>query len=593
MAVRYRVSPRGGMGVHRDIASALAAAARRGRPARVEIGPGRYPELLVVRGEVELVGTGEPGSVVVGRPGGVVCETAGAVQLRGLVVVAQDADAVHCRTGTLTLDRTEVRAPGAAAVHAWPGTAATLRDSVFRFGRVAIVGADGLVERCVFEDAADNCLAAVDGGRLVATDSRFARSRLHAVRINHGRGEVVRCAVTGTGGAALIADGGSELTVADCAVDGVNREAIAFTERSHGSVDRTRVTDAEHGIAVNDGSDALVRDSSFVRCRDTGINVRTAGRGRYENCEVADAGNVAVFVTDGGAPELHGGRIADGNVGIVVSGNRSRGRFTGVRVEDMTGVGLRAYEGGKAVFEQVIVERCATHLETRGDAGTTAEVRGGRFVDFSLSAVEALGQSRVTLRDVTAERGMVGFAVAEQAQLFVHDCVARDLTSSGAAAMGKGRLVARNLTVTGSEAIGLMGSETGVLDVRDSEFTDCAAVGVLVVGDSVARLVDCGVSGTGEAAVHHSGHVDLVGLRTELPVTRMKKENHPTPTIVNQYGPVFNGVAQGIQIAYGNHGPVEQHQHHHHHQQAPRPRPGSRPGPGSRPWTDEDGSSHG
>lgn len=60
MVARYVVSPHGGRRAHRDITSALAEAARRGRAALIEIEPGHYEEALTVRGDVRLVAVGGP-----------------------------------------------------------------------------------------------------------------------------------------------------------------------------------------------------------------------------------------------------------------------------------------------------------------------------------------------------------------------------------------------------------------------------------------------------------------------------------------------------------------------------------------------------
>ncbi|MFF6774361.1 right-handed parallel beta-helix repeat-containing protein [Streptomyces sp. NPDC012637] len=561
MVARYRVSPRGGMGAHRDIASALAAAARRGRPARIEIAPGHYAEPLFVRGEVELVAAGEPGSVTVGLPRGTVLETAGTVLARGLVLASRDADVVRCGAGALTLEHTEVRAPGGVCVHATPGTAVTLRDSAFRHGRVLFAGAGGLVERCRFTDAADNALAAIEGAQVSVAHSRFERSRIHGIRVSGARARVTGCELTGTGNAAVMADAQAELAVADCVVEAGHAEGVAYIEQSVGSVDRVRVTDAEHGIAVASGSDPVVRGCAFVGCRDTGINVRTAGRGRFEDCEVGRAGNVAVHVGEGGAPRVDDCRILGGNVGVAVV-SAGRGRFTGLRVADLTGVALRVRDGGKAEFEQVRVERCPTHLETRGDGGTTADVTDAVFHDFAMSAVEALGQSRVTLRRVTAERGTVGFGVAEEAQLFVTDCGARAVSTVGAVALGKGRLVARRLTVAGSDSIGLLAKDHAYLDVSGSEFADCAAVGAWVRDEAGGQLVDCAVTGARGTGVRHNGRVAMPSLRTSLPVEEAEEPAQAPANVTYVMGPALtiHGNVINSQIAVGNER-VEMNQH--------------------------------
>lgn len=559
MVRRYVVAPHGGRRAHPDITSALRAAAERRGPALIEIAPGHYEEALTVRGEVELAALGDPGSVVVGPPRGTALDAFGSVRVRGLVLVGRDADVVDCPGGSLTLDRTEVRAHGGVCVHARRGASVTLTSSVFHYGRTLFAGAAGHVERCRFLDAADNAVAVIEGARVSVRGSRIEGSRIHGVRVSDAWAELVECEFTGTERAAVMADTRAELTVADCRVDSVHAEALMFIEQSRGLVHGTRVTDAEHGIGVASGADPVVRGCVFADCRDTGINVQTAGRGTFEDCEVLNAGNVSVFSTNGGAPRVSGCRISGGNVGVAVV-EKARGSFARVTVEDLTAVALRVYDESRAVFEQVRVERCPAGLEARGTGGTTAELTDVRIGEFDMAAVAVTGESRVTLRRVSAERGLLGFGVGEGALLQVHDCEVSAISAGGAVAFGRARLVARNLSVTGSEAFGLCCTESAYVDVADSRFDDCAAAGVAFDESSGGRLVNCSVTGTTGAAVQHNGRVDLVSLRTSRPVVERSPEPAPPPTQIvnNYYGPVFNAAVHGVQLAWNNNEVVQQ-----------------------------------
>ncbi|WP_329120832.1 right-handed parallel beta-helix repeat-containing protein [Streptomyces sp. NBC_01353] len=562
MVARYVVSPRGGRRAHPDITSALRAAAARGRAALIEIAPGTYEESLVVRGEVRLVATDGPGSVVVSRLRGTVLETSGSVRVEGLVLTGRDteADTVTCLAGTLTLDHVEVRTPGGAGTHARPNTHVTLRDSVILHGRTVFTASTGLIERCRFTDAADNAIAVIEGARVAVRGSRIEGSRIHGVRVCDAQAEVTGCELTGTGHSALMADTRAELTVADCAITAVHAEGIMFIEQSRGSVHGTRVTDAQHGIAAASGADPTVRGCVFAECRDTGINIQSSARGRFEDCQVLGAGNVSVFSTTGGAPEVHGCRISGGNVGIALT-DGGRGRFTRIGIEGLTSSALRVWDGSKGVFEHVRVDRCAQGLDTtRGDGGTTADLTDAVFRDFGVTAVTALGQSRVTLKGVKAERGVVGFGAGEDAQLLVHDCDVTAMRVGGIVAYGKAGLFARNLTVNGSEGTGLTGAGSAYLDVADSEFTDCAEMGAVFADDSAGRVVNCSVNGTQGTAVVHNGRVDLVSLRTSLPVVhKTVRTVEPTPTIINNYnGPVIHGSVTNSQFSWNNDNVVQQ-----------------------------------
>ncbi|MFD5265039.1 right-handed parallel beta-helix repeat-containing protein [Streptomyces sp. NPDC058335] len=554
MVRRYVVAPHGGRRAHPDISSALRAAAERHGPALIEIRPGHYEESLTVRGEVQLTGLGAPGSVVVSPPQGTALDAFGTVRVRGLLLVGREADAVDCLGGTLALEHTEVRAHGGVCVHARRGTLVTLTDSAFRYGRTLFAGAAGNIERCGFHDAADNALAVIEGARVSVRDSRFEGSRIHGVRVSDAWGELVGCALTGTEKAAVMADTRAELTMAACRVDSVHAEAVMFIEQSRGLVQGLRVSDAEHGIGVASGADPVVRDCVFADCRDTGINVQTTGRGTFENCEVLNAGSVSVFSTTGGAPRVNGCRVTGGNVGVAVV-DKARGHFAGVVVEDVAGTALRVFDESRAVFERTRVERCPAGLEVRGNGGTTAQLTDVRIAGFDMAAVAVTGEARVTLTRVSAERGLLGFGVGEGAFLRVEDCEVSATRAGGAVAFGRARLVARNLTVTGSEAFGLCGTESAYVDVADSRFDDCAAAGVTFDESGGGRLVNCSVTGTRGMGVQHNGRVDLVSLHTSRPVVERVPEPAPPPVqIVNHHyhGPVFNAAVHGVHLAWNN-----------------------------------------
>ncbi|MEV4948519.1 right-handed parallel beta-helix repeat-containing protein [Streptomyces sp. NPDC053755] len=560
MVARYVVSPRGGRRAHPDISSALRAAAARGRAAVIEIASGHYEETLTVRGEVRLVAADGPGSVRVSRAHGGVLEVFGAVEAVGLALTGRGADVVACHGGRLMLEHCEIRAHDGVALHARPHTFVTLRDSVVLYGRTLFTGSGGLVERCRFTGAADNAIAAIEGAHVSVRASRIEDSRIHGVRVSDARAEVTGCELTGTGQAALMADTRAELTVADCSITAVHAEGVMFLDQSRGTVDDTHVTDALHGIAAANGSDPVARRCVLTACRDTGINVRASARGRFEDCRVVDAGNVAVFSTQGGAPEVHGGHITGGNVGIAVT-DGARGRFARVEVRDLTGTALRVRDGARGVFDHVRVDRCPSGLDTTGDGGTTAELTDVVFRDFDITAVTVLGQSRVTLRGVTAQRGTVGFGVGEEAQLLVHDSRVAAVRVGGAVAYDRARLVARNLTVAGSEGCGLSASHSAYVDVANGEFTDCATAGAAFTDESAGRLVECSVSGTGETGVLHNGRVDLVSVHTSLPVVRKTVRTvEPIPTVIHNHhmGPVIYGPVSNAQLAWNNEQVIQQ-----------------------------------
>ncbi len=85
------------------------------------------------------------------------------------------------------------------------------------------------------------------------------RDRIHGVRVSGGQARIEGCVLTRTGMAAVLAGARAELTVTDCLVESVEAEGIAYIEQSRGRVERTRVVDAQFGIAVASGADPVVR----------------------------------------------------------------------------------------------------------------------------------------------------------------------------------------------------------------------------------------------------------------------------------------------------------------------------------------------
>jgi len=120
--------------------------------------------------------------------------------------------------------------------------------------------------------------------------------------------------------------------------------------------------------------------------------------------------------------------------------------------------------------------------------------------------------------------------------------------------------------VTASDAPGLLRSLPQVEILRqiwivaDSEFGDCAVVGVSFGDRSGGRLADCAVEGTRGDGVRHNGLVELVSLRTSRPVVEQSTELVvPAQTIVNNFNaPVFNAEVHGVQLAWNNTEAVQQ-----------------------------------
>ena len=506
---------------YRSIASALQAAASHWA-ARVEIEPGQYNEALTVRGDIELAALGSPGSVIISSGNGPVVEALGAVRLAGLALIGSDGDTVRCGAGTLTIEGSQIHGHGGPGLHAVAGTSVTLRDCVLHNGRAVFAGSFGLVERCRFADATNNAIAAIERADIRVQDSWIGHSRIHGVLVSGSRAAVTGCELTGTGNSSIAADKQAELHVANCRITTVHDAGVSFHEQSRGLLEGTVVRDAEFGVAVSGGANPIVRGCTFIDCRDSGINIHTKGLGRFEHCEVVRAGDVAVFSTSGGSPEVDGCRISGGNVGIAVV--NGRGRFARCEIRDLTNAALRVLEHSTAWFSGIQVTGCPAGLDARGDAGTKVELTNSHFRGFSQVAVAALKKARVTLRNCTAQHGMAGFAAGGEAQLLAYDCHIDDTEAGGAIVYEKEYLTAERLTVTRPGSFGLRGQDSAYFDIQDSEFADARYVGVSVDGSAGGRLTRCSVTGSEGVGVVDNGRVQLIDLRSALPVTEQAPE---------------------------------------------------------------------
>lgn len=549
---RYRVSPSGWRG-HRTIGAALTAAGTTGR-AVVEIEAGTYREQLVLRGDVELVALG---SVILTSEWGPTVETVGDVRLSGLRIIAENGEAVRCSRGSLTVENCYAEAHE-VCLHSASGTTTTLRDSGFHVGRVEFFGAAGLAERCRFTDGINNGIAVFNGSRVRIDQCHVANSRIHGIRVKSAQAQITGCTVTGTGSDSITADSRGDMTISGCRITDVRRSGIAYIEGSRGTVTHTTVTDSQHGIAVVSGADPVVRSCTFTNCAETGINVHSQGRGRFEQCEVVNAGDIGVFSKDEGDPTVTDVVVREGNVGIAL--DRGRGSFERIRVHDLRSVGIRLLHDAAATVRDAVVANCPNGFEAAD--GSKAELTGVAFRDFRMTAVTITGTSRITLKDVTATRGQVGIGVGERGQLALADCRVEDVEKLGVIVFGDATFKGERLAVVGggTTEIGIGGYDRTYLELTGGEFTDLRMTGLTLADSCAAKITDCAVTGEQGLAVLHHGHADLVRLRTSLPVKEIEEEAEPQ-VVNNYYGPVFNAAVHGVQLAWNNQGPVTQQQH--------------------------------
>lgn len=538
---------------HRTVGLALQAAALKRKPARIEIAPGRYEEPLRVNGDVELVAAGGPGTVTLYSADGPVIESRGRVQLSDLVLVGSDNDAVRCATGTMTIERSQIQGHSGVSVHAVPQTTITLRDSLISNGRVVFAGATGLVERCELTRSSTNGIAAIRGADVRIQDSRIEDCQIHGVLASSSRVTVVGCRLTGTGNDSLSTEKQATLDIRDCHITASHQSGVTYRDQSTGLMERTVVSRSAHGVVTHSGARPIVRECVFEDCHDTGINANSRGLGRFENCEVVRAGNVAVFATTGGSPEVDGCRITGGHVGIALIDGR--GQFSRCEINGVTAVALRVWQESTAHFTGIRVDGGAVGLDAVGPGGTNAVLTDTHFRNIGRIGASILEQARVTLRGCTFHDGLGGISAGGESQLFAYDCHIDHTQAGGAIAYGKAAFTTERLTVAQPGAYGLAGQDSALLDVKDSEFTDTRHIGITTSGSCAGQLLRCTVTGDRGSAVVHNGLVQLNDLRSSLPVTERAPEPPPEMPkwIVNYFnGPVFNAAVYNPTLHQGD-----------------------------------------
>ncbi|WP_299531679.1 right-handed parallel beta-helix repeat-containing protein [uncultured Streptomyces sp.] len=464
----------------RTIGEALERA-RTGAVIRVR--PGRYPENLVVRNRVTIVGEGPRDSVEIRpRRGTALVLLADAVALTDLTLRggAEDFPVVDAVRGQVAMDGCTVVGSGWTAVLARESGAVAMRGC-----RVSNPKGAGIVDTSPAGSVVADCVVENLGTSGVVLGEE-ARTTVRGCRIRDARGNGV------------LANGQAGGTVEDCDVSGAEKPAVALEGSSTTRVVRTDVHDTAVGVYVTSDArpvleEVTVSDTTgpglviaagavpdVLRCRTTrtkghALTLDERSGGTFENCEFDTSAAPAVRVAGSSMPVFHHLSVRDcaDPAGSVVVEDGSVAEFDGLRITDAAG----------------------TALLIRG--GANPLVRGARLVAPAGHGVEVTDEGRGRLEDCRIERpGGCGVRAGAGARGELRDVQVESAGDAGFRVGTGGRLTVVDCRAHAGAASGILVEHGGEIAAERTGITESAAHGVLLADGSRAALDACRITGS-------------------------------------------------------------------------------------------------
>ncbi|KUN90218.1 hypothetical protein AQJ66_01080 [Streptomyces bungoensis] len=500
---------------HRTIAAALGAHTGDG-PVCVLVEPGRYPEPLVLKGDVEIRAVRGPGTVTVERPTETAVSVTGSAVLTGLTVVGRGKAAVAAGSGRLVLRDCRLAGHGGAvALSAGADAEITVTAGELAVGTAVLSGARARFHGTRFQEAQQDALLVTDGARAELAGCAFADARGAGVHVT-GAGShagLTGCVFTGTGAHGVLADGHGTAEVRDCRFEDLAGTALGFAGQGHGSVVRTRVRGANAGAVVTGGADPVFRECAFEGCRGVGLRVTEEARCEVRECSFTRASNAALHVDQRGRLRLDGCRIDGARKGVVVE----NGHAVLVRLEAraLTESAVRLCQDGTVEISELRAENCRYGVYG-SDTGSAGEVGGAVLRELGDSGLVLTGSARLTARDVRVEGTLGdGLFVRDTADLTVHRCTVERSGRHGVHLVDSAALNAEDLTVTGAGAHGLLAADSSHFDLAGSALTGSGGDGLRTDGGARGRIRDSRITGSHGEAVTGEGTVSRIAVTTD------------------------------------------------------------------------------
>ncbi len=277
------------------------------------------------------------------RGNGVLANASGQGQIDDCVVVGVDKPGIAIEgAASLTVTRTRVEQAPLGVYLASSGrmklVEVTVRDSSGH-GFLVSDRADPSMERCTAENTASSGLMVTE----------------------RSRGTYSECRFLGAGTAGITIEGRATSAVRDAEVTDSRGIGVLLAGDSTAEFDRLVVRDcAGPGLAVREGADPVVRRLRLTGGRGPGVLVTDRGRGRLDDCDIADTAGAAVRTETEGL-ELSRCRVRAAGRGGLVVGRGGRLVAGDCEIEAVTGSGIHVEDGGHAAVARSRVSGCSGH----------------------------------------------------------------------------------------------------------------------------------------------------------------------------------------------------------------------------------------
>ncbi|MFJ9815559.1 right-handed parallel beta-helix repeat-containing protein [Streptomyces sp. NPDC101151] len=510
---------------HRTIAAALRAHTGDG-PLCVLVEPGRYPEPLVLKGDVEIRAVRGPDTVSIERSAETAVSVTGTAVLTGLTVVCRGKAAVAVASGRLALRDCRLAGhAGAVALSAAADSEVAVTGGHFAVGAVALSGARAVFHGTRFREAEEDALLVADSARAEATGCSFADARGSAVHVTgaDSSARLTDCAFTGTGAHGVLADRHGEAEVRDCRFLDLAGTALGFREQGHGTVVHTRVSGANAGAVIAGGADPTLRDCTFEGCRAVGVRVTEEGVGRLADCTFSRASNAALHVDQRGRLRLDDCRVDSARKGVVVENGHAV--LARLDARTLTESAVRLCQDGTVEIRELRAEDCRYGVYA-SDTGSAGEVTGAVLTGMGDSGLVLTGSARLTVRDVRVDGTLGdGFLVRDTADLTAHGCTVERAGRHGVHLRDSAALTAVALTVADSGTHGLLAADSSHFDLRDSALTGSGGDGLRAESGAGGRVGDTRITGSHGEAVTGEG----TGHRTSVTTDERPPAATPPP----------------------------------------------------------------
>ncbi|MBQ1082304.1 MULTISPECIES: right-handed parallel beta-helix repeat-containing protein [unclassified Nocardiopsis] len=516
------VDPTGGA-EFRTIGEALAGASD---GAVLSLAPGRYDEQLVLSRVVTLMAAEGPGTVeILCSSGTAVTSVAEAVKLTGLVLRGRDSEApvVDAAAGQVELADCEVEGAAWAAVLARGEGALALRGCTVRCsagaGIVVTSPQTSVIEDCVIED--------VGTSGVVINDK--------------GAPEVRRCTIRDAGANGVYAAGSGAGHISDCTVSGTTKAAVVVDEHAATGLSDLRVSGvADDGVVISTRSPVTVSDLVVEKAAGRGLVLRAGTDPRVERVRVTGSGGVGILAEDKARGHLRDCEVRDaGAEGVSVTG-RSSTTFSGLTVHGTEAAGIHVTEDSTAEFDRVNVGRTAgPGVEILSGAapflrngtvtgsrshGVRWEGGGGRVEDFEVTrsrrtGVYAAAGARASLSGVRVIGAREnGLAATGGAVLDLRDSEASECGGDGVAAHSEGEITALRVRSHENTRNGVLVAAGARAVLRSCELVGNGGDGVLVGSSEDVVLEGCTVRANARAGLRQTvagGNVQANSLVSE------------------------------------------------------------------------------